>query len=315
MNKSDKIYVAGHRGLVGAAIVRKLESEGYTNIIFKTHAELDLTDPKAVEAFFASEKPDYVILAAARVGGIKANMTYPAEFLYQNLQIQNNVMWSALKFKTKKLLFLGSSCIYPRNSEQPMKEEYFFQGAPEPTNEAYAIAKIAGMKLCEYIHTEHGLNYISCMPTNIYGEGDNFDFESSHVIPALIRRMHEAKVNNDSEVVIWGSGNSRREFLHTDDLATAVLWLMNNYEDKEFLNVGTGVDVSIKELAQIIKNVVGFEGELVFDTTKPDGMPKKLLDVSKIKGLGWESTIEFEVGLKNTYEWFLANSEFAASNN
>ncbi len=308
MNKTDKIYIAGHRGLVGSAIVRKLEAEGFTNLLVRTHKELDLTDPKAVEQLFETEKPDYVILAAARVGGIKANMTYPTEFLYENLQIQNNVMWSALKFKTKKLLFLGSSCIYPRNCKQPMKEEYFFEGAPEPTNEAYAIAKIAGMKFCEYIHTEHGLKFISCMPTNIYGEGDNFDFESSHVIPALIRRMHEAKLANAAEVVIWGSGNSRREFLHTNDLADAVLWLMENYEAKEFLNVGTGTDISIKELAELIKDVVGYEGKLVFDTSKPDGMPKKLLDIGKLHELGWQHDISFEDGLKQTYEWFVAEA-------
>lgn len=308
MNKTDKIYIAGHRGLVGSAIVRRLQAEGFTNLLVRTHKELDLTDPKAVEQLFETEKPDYVILAAARVGGIKANMTYPTEFLYENLQIQNNVMWSALKFKTKKLLFLGSSCIYPRNCKQPMKEEYFFDGAPEPTNEAYAIAKIAGMKLCEYIHAEHGLKFISCMPTNIYGEGDNFDFESSHVIPALIRRMHEAKLNNTAEVVIWGSGNSRREFLHTNDLADAVLWLMESYEDKSFVNVGTGTDISIKELAELVKNVVGYEGKLVFDTSKPDGMPKKLLDVDKLHSLGWQHSISFQDGLRQTYEWFVAEA-------
>lgn len=305
MNKTDKIYIAGHRGLVGSAIVRKLEFEGFTNLIVKTHKELDLTDSKAVELIFETERPEYVILAAARVGGIKANMTYPTEFLYENLQIQNNVMWSALKFKTKKLLFLGSSCIYPRNCKQPMREEYFFEGAPEPTNEAYAIAKIAGMKLCEYIHVEHGLKFISCMPTNIYGEGDNFDTTSSHVIPALIRRMHEAKLVKKPEVVIWGTGNSRREFLHANDLADAVLWLMENYEDKEFLNVGTGSDISIKELAELIKDVVGYEGSLIFDDSKPDGMPKKLLDVDKLHKLGWHHNISFEDGLKQTYNWFV----------
>lgn len=312
MKKTDKIYVAGHRGLVGSAIVRKLQAEGFSNLVLRTHKELDLTDPQAVEALFAKEKPDYVILAAARVGGIKANMTYPAEFLYQNLQIQNNVIWSALKHKTKKLLFLGSSCIYPRNSKQPMKEDYFFEGKPEPTNEAYAIAKIAGMKLCEYIYTEHGLTFISCMPTNIYGEGDNFDLESSHVIPALMRRMHEAKVAGAPEVVIWGSGVSRREFLHADDLADAVFWLMQSYEDKQFLNIGTGTDISIKELAHVIQDVVGYEGKLVFDTTKPDGMPKKLLDVSRLHAQGWKHTIPFDDGLTRTYRWFVGESGVAA---
>lgn len=309
MNKTDKIYIAGHRGLVGGAIVRRLQAEGFTNLIVRTHKELELTNPQSVEDFFEQEKPDYVILAAARVGGIKANMTYPAEFLYENLQIQNNVMWSALKHKAKKLLFLGSSCIYPRQSPQPMKEDYFFEGKPEPTNEAYAIAKIAGMKLAEYIYTEHGLTFISCMPTNIYGEGDNFNLESSHVIPALMRRMHEAKLANSPEVVIWGSGNSRREFLHTDDLADAVLWLMQNYDNKDFVNIGTGTDISIKELATLIKEVVGYEGELVFDTTKPDGMPKKLLDVSRLHGLGWQHSISFKDGLNQTYGWFQSQPE------
>jgi GDP-L-fucose synthase len=311
MNKTDKIYVAGHRGLVGAAITKRLESEGFTNLLLRSHDELDLTDPGQIEQFFKAEQPDYVILAAARVGGIKANMTYPAEFLYENLQIQNNVMWSAMKYKVKKLLFLGSSCIYPRDSKQPMREDYLFQGKPEPTNEAYAIAKIAGMKLCEYIHTEHGLAFISCMPTNVYGEGDTFDFEKSHVIPALIRRMHEAKVSNAPEVTIWGSGNSRREFLHRDDLADAVFWLMQNYEAKDFLNVGTGTDISIKELAGLVKEVVGYQGRLVFDTTKPDGMPKKLLDVGKLHALGWHHQIKFEDGLRRTYRWFLDESGLA----
>jgi GDP-L-fucose synthase len=311
MNKADKIYVAGHRGLVGAAITKRLKSEGFTNLLLRSHDELDLTDPKQVEQFFKAEQPDYVILAAARVGGIKANMTYPAEFLYENLQIQNNVMWSAMKYKAKKLLFLGSSCIYPRDCKQPMREDYFFEGKPEPTNEAYAIAKIAGMKLCEYIHTEHGLAFISCMPTNVYGEGDTFDFEKSHVIPALIRRMHEAKVSGAPEVTIWGSGNSRREFLHRDDLADAVFWLMQNYEAKDFLNVGTGTDISIKELAGLVKEVVGYQGRLVFDTTKPDGMPKKLLDVGKLHSLGWHHQIKFEDGLQRTYRWFLNESGLA----
>lgn len=311
MNATDKIFVAGHRGLVGAAITKRLESEGFNNLLLRSHDELDLTDPKQVEQFFETEQPDCVILAAARVGGIKANMTYPAEFLYENLQIQNNVMWSAMKHNVKKLLFLGSSCIYPRNCKQPMREDYFFEGKPEPTNEAYAIAKIAGMKLCEYIHSEHGLAFISCMPTNVYGEGDTFDFEKSHVIPALIRRMHEAKVSNTPEVTIWGSGNSRREFLHRDDLADAVFWLMQNYEAKDFLNVGTGTDISIKELAHLVKEVVGYKGQLVFDTTKPDGMPKKLLDVGKLHALGWHHQVNFEDGLQRTYRWFLDKSNLA----
>lgn len=307
MDKKAKIYVAGHRGLVGSAIVRKLRNSGYTNILTRTHQELDLTDQAAVKEFFAMEHPDYVIDSAAKVGGIKANMTYPAEFMYENLQIQNNLIWSAKEFGAKKFLFLGSSCIYPRNAEQPMREESFSQGAPEPTNEAYAYAKIAGMKLCEYINDEFGLDFTSCMPTNIYGENDNFDPETSHVIPSLLRRIHEAKVNNSSEVVIWGTGNSRREFLHVDDLADAVVWLIENYKEKQFLNIGTGEDISIKELAYKIKNLVGYTGKLVFDSTKPDGMPKKLLNVSRLNDAGWHYTINFDQGLEQTYKWFLEN--------
>jgi GDP-L-fucose synthase len=307
MNKSTKIFVAGHRGLVGSAIVRKLEKDGYTNLILRTRQELDLMDQKAVEAFFESEKPEYVIDSAAKVGGIKANMTYPAEFLYENLQIQNNLIWSAKKYGVKKFLFLGSSCIYPRNAPQPMKEEYFSTGAPEPTNEAYAYAKIAGMKLCEYIYDEFQLDFTSCMPTNIYGENDDFNPETSHVIPSLIRRMHEAKVSNTPEVVIWGTGVSRREFLHVDDLADAVVWQLTEYNEKQFLNIGTGEDISIKELAFLIKDLVEYEGELVFDSTKPDGMPKKLLDVSKLHEAGWKHSIHFDEGLKRTYDWYLAN--------
>lgn len=311
MNKVDKIYVAGHRGLVGSAVVRRLKSEGFSNILTRTRDELDLQDAQAVKEFFRAEKPDYVVLAAARVGGIKANMTYPSEFLYQNLQIQNNVMWSALKNDVKKLLFLGSSCIYPRNCPQPMKEEYFMEGVPEPTNEAYAIAKIAGMKLCEYINNQHKKDFISCMPTNVYGEGDNFDLESSHVIPALMRRMHEAKVANVPEVVIWGSGNSRREFLHCDDLADAIYWLMQNYDTNQFINIGTGTDISIKELAKCIRNVTGYKGKLVFDDSKPDGMPKKLLDVGRLHSLGWKHKIDFMNGLGSTYKWFLEQEKLA----
>jgi GDP-L-fucose synthase len=307
MNKDDKIYVAGHRGLVGAAIVRRLQEAGYTNLVLRTRAELDLLDQKAVKEFFVTEKPDYVIDSAAKVGGIKANMTYPAEFLYENLQIQDNLIWSAKEVGVKKFLFLGSSCIYPRESPQPMKEEYFFEGKPEPTNEGYAIAKIAGMKLCEYIYTQYGMDFVSCMPTNIYGENDNFDPETSHVAPSLMRRMHEAKVNKTPEVVIWGSGVSRRELLHVDDLADAVVWLIEEYKDKQFLNIGTGEDISIKELAELIQRVVGYEGKLVFDTSKPDGMPKKQLDVSKLHAAGWHHKIALEDGMKRTYQWFLDN--------
>lgn len=307
MDKNAKIYVAGHRGLVGSAIVRKLNADGYTNIVTRTRQELNLTNQAAVREFFASEQPEYVIDSAAKVGGIKANMTYPAEFMYENLQIQNNLIWSAKESGAKKFLFLGSSCIYPRNVEQPMREESFSTGAPEPTNEAYAYAKIAGMKLCEYINSEYGLEFTSCMPTNIYGENDNFDPETSHVIPSLIRRIHEAKIANTPEVVIWGTGVSRREFLHVDDLADAVVWLLENYKDRQFLNIGTGEDISIKELAYKLKDLVGYEGELVFDATKPDGMPKKLLDVSKLHQAGWHHTIELDEGLDRTYRWYLDN--------
>lgn len=307
MEKTSKIYVAGHKGLVGSATVQRLQQEGYTNLILRTRAELDLSDQIAVRAFFETEKPEYVIDSAAKVGGIKANMTHPAEFLYENLQIQNNLIWSAKEAGVKKFLFLGSSCIYPREALQPMKEEYFSEGKPEPTNEAYAYAKIAGMKLCEYIYDEFALDFTSCMPTNIYGEGDDFDPETSHVIPSLIRRMHEAKVGNVPEVVIWGTGISRREFLHVDDLASAVVWLLTSYSKKQFLNIGTGEDISIKELAEQIKELVEYEGSLVFDSTKPDGMPKKLLDVSKLHSAGWRHKINFEEGLKRTYDWYLAN--------
>jgi GDP-L-fucose synthase len=307
MDKSTKIFVAGHKGLVGSAIVRKLEADGYTNLILKTRQELDLFNTAAVNTFFETEKPEYVIDSAAKVGGIKANMTYPAEFLYENLQIQNNLIWSAKNNGVKKFLFLGSSCIYPKDSPQPMKEEYFSHGAPEPTNEAYAYAKIAGMKLCEYIYDEYGLNFTSCMPTNIYGENDDFDPETSHVIPSLIRRMHEAKIGNIPEVVIWGTGVSRREFLHVDDLADAVVWQLTQYTDKQFLNIGTGEDISIKELAFLVKELVGYEGELVFDATKPDGMPKKLLDVSRLHDAGWHHKIGFSEGLTRTYKWYLDN--------
>lgn len=307
MDNTAKIFVAGHRGLVGAAVVRELRRRGYTNLVLRTRHELDLMDRGAVHRFFEEEKPEYVIDAAAKVGGIKANMTYPAEFLYENLQIQNNLIWSAKECGVKKFLFLGSSCIYPRNCEQPMKEEYFMEGKPEPTNEGYAYAKIAGMKLCEYVYDEHGLDFTSCMPTNIYGENDNFNPETSHVIPSLLRRIHEAKVKNTPEVVIWGTGISRREFLHVDDLADAVVWLLENYDQKQFLNIGTGEDISIKELAEIIQKLIGYEGNLVFDATKPDGMPKKLLDVSRIHDAGWHHKIGFDEGLKRTYEWYLQN--------
>ncbi|MEP6946563.1 MAG: GDP-L-fucose synthase [Acidobacteriota bacterium] len=305
MDHDSKIYVAGHRGLVGSAIVKRLHSEGYFNLVLRTRHELDLLSQQAVADFFASEKPEFVIDSAAKVGGIKANMTYPGEFLYENLQIQNNLIWSAKENGVKKFLFLGSSCIYPRDCPQPMKEEYFMLGRPEPTNEAYAYAKISGMKMCEYIFDEFGMKFTSCMPTNVYGENDNFDPETSHVIPSLIFRMHQAKLNDLPEVVIWGTGTSRREFMHVDDLAEAVVWLLANYDEKQFLNVGTGEDISIRELAELIQKIVGYQGQLVFDATKPDGMPKKLLDVSKLREAGWKHKIGFEDGLRRTYEWYL----------
>jgi GDP-L-fucose synthase len=307
MEEGSKIYLAGHTGMVGSAILRKLQTEKYVNIIVKTRKELNLLDQAQVWDFFQKERPEYVILAAARVGGIKANLTYPADFLYENLQIQNNIIWSAHKTGVTKLLFLGSSCIYPRNCPQPMKEENLLDGKVEPTNEGYALAKIAGIKLCEKIYEQYNKIFISCMPTNIYGPNDNFDTESSHVIPALMRRMYEAKAKKMEEVTIWGSGNSRREFLYVDDLAKATVWLMQNYDEKEFLNIGTGADVSIKELAYMIKEIVGFEGDLAFDESKPDGMPKKLLNVERASALGWRYETSLDEGLRQSYTWFLDN--------
>jgi GDP-L-fucose synthase len=307
VEKDAKIFVAGHRGLVGAAVVRKLQDEGYRKLVLKSRDELDLREASAVRKFFARETPEYVVDCAAKVGGIKANMTYPAEFLHENLQIQNSLIWASKETRVKKFLFLGSSCIYPRECPQPMSEDSFMEGKPEPTNEAYAYAKICGMKLCEYIYDEHHMVFISCMPTNIYGPNDNFDPQKSHVIPSLIRRIHEAKMSDASEVVIWGTGVSRREFLYVDDLADAVVWLLDSYDRKQFLNVGTGEDVSIKELAETIKKLVGYDGELVFDATKPDGMPKKLLDVTRLHDAGWHHKIDFPTGLKKTYSWYLEN--------
>ncbi len=315
MSKDSKIYVAGHRGLVGSALIRALEGAGYTNIITRTHEELDLTRQADVEQFFASEKPEYVFLAAAKVGGILANNTYPAEFIYENLVIETNVVENAKKNSVKKLLFLGSSCIYPKFAEQPMKEEYLLTGKIEPTNEPYALAKIAGIKLCQSYNRQYGTNFIAVMPTNLYGPNDNFDLTSSHVLPALIRRFHEAKISGAKEVTAWGTGSPKREFLHVDDMASACLYAMNNFnptkEENEkgemFLNVGTGSDISIKELTEMVKDVVGFEGEVVWDTTKPDGAPRKLLDVSKMETLGWKSKIELTDGVKTTYQWFLKN--------
>lgn len=307
MEKNSKIYVAGHRGLVGSAIVRELQKKGYTNIIGKTHKELDLMDSMAAENFFKEEKPEYVFLAAAKVGGIYANFNYPADFIYENLQIQNNVIGNAYKYKVKKLMFLGSSCIYPKMCPQPIKEEYLLSGYLEETNEAYALAKISGLKMCEFFNKQYGTNYISVMPTNLYGPYDNFHLENSHVMPALIRRFHEAKVNNAKEVVVWGSGKPLREFLYSEDMADACIYLMENYEGNDFFNIGTGKEITIKGLAELIKEVVGYKGEIVWDGTKPDGTPRKLLDVRRLESQGWEYKKELKNGIRETYKWFMEN--------
>ena len=305
MEKTAKIYVAGHRGLVGSALVRKLEEEGFVNLVTRTRTELDLLDAKAVANFFVSEKPEYVFLAAAKVGGIMANKTYPADFIYTNLQIQNNIIENSRQYEVKKLLFLGSSCIYPKLAPQPIKEEYLLTGPLETTNDAYAIAKIAGIMMCQAYRRQHGCNFISVMPTNLYGENDNFDPETSHVLPAMIRRFHEAKIDSAPKVTLWGTGSPMREFLHVDDLATACLHLMENYDGEEIVNIGTGEDVTIKELAETIASVVGYEGDLFWDTTKPDGTPRKLLDVSKLHTLGIKHSINLKDGIRRTYEWYL----------
>lgn len=313
MNKTDKIFVAGHRGLVGSAIVRKLQEQGYTNIITRTSKELNLTSQQAVNEFFAAEKPDYVFLSAAKVGGIHANDTYPAEFIRDNLQIQTNVIDAAYKNKAKKLLFLGSSCIYPKFAPQPMKEEHLLTGPLEPTNEWYAIAKIAGIKMCQAYRKQYGFNAISLMPTNLYGPGDNFNLENSHVLPALIRKFHDAKEQNKPEVEVWGTGTPRREFLHVNDLADASVYLMKNYDGAEIINVGVGEDVTIRELAEMVKDAVGYNGKLTFNTSKPDGTPRKLLDVSRLSAQGWKAKIALRDGIKATYKWFLDHkSDFRA---
>ncbi|EOP63414.1 GDP-L-fucose synthase [Bacillus cereus] len=305
MKKDSKIYVAGHRGLVGSAILRKLEEQGYINLVYKTSKELDLRDPRQVEEFFQTEKIDYVFLAAAKVGGIVANNQYPADFIRDNLMIQTNVIDSAYRSGVEKLLFLGSTCIYPKLAPQPLKEEYLLTGELEPTNEPYALAKIAGIKMCESYNRQYGTKYISAMPTNLYGQNDNFDLHTSHVLPALIRKFHEAKENNAEFVEVWGTGTPLREFLYSDDLADACLYLMNNYEGNEIVNIGVGEDLSIKELAEKVKATVGFTGELRFDTSKPDGTPRKLVDVTKINALGWKATTSLDEGLKKAYDWFL----------
>jgi GDP-L-fucose synthase len=302
MLKKDKIYVAGHRGMVGSAIVRKLQQEGFDNLVLRTSAELDLRSQEATETFFREYKPDYVFLAAAKVGGIVANNTYRAEFLYDNLMIQNNVIHSSYKHSVTKLLFLGSSCIYPKFAEQPIKEDYLLTGILENTNEPYAIAKIAGLKLCEAYRSQYGCNFISAMPTNLYGPNDNYDLNNSHVLPALLRKMIVAKRDQQPAVEIWGSGTPRREFLHVDDLADACFFLMQEYDGTEWMNIGVGEDVSIKELAELIKDIVGYEGELQFNTSKPDGTPRKLLDVSKLQNRGWKSKIGLRNGIEQVYE-------------
>lgn len=304
MELDSKIYITGHRGLVGSAFVRKLQKEGYRNLMLRTRQEFDLKDQNDVERLFEKENPEYVFLAAAKVGGIKANSTYPAEFIYENLAIQTNVIHQAFKSNVKKLLLLGSSCIYPKNAPQPMKEEYLLTGELEPTNEPYAIAKIAGIKMCQAYNRQYGTNFISVMPTNLYGPGDNFDLETSHVLSALIRKFHEAKIQGKSFVEVWGSGTPRREFLYVDDLADACLFLMLNYNKSEIINIGTGKDISISEIAVMIKEIVSYEGEIVFDQSKPDGMPRKLLDTGRMNSLGLASTYGLFYGIRMTYEWF-----------
>ncbi len=329
MEKDAKIYVAGHRGLVGSALVRRLKAEGYTNFILRTHAELELTRQAEVQAFFEKERPEYVLLAAAKVGGILANSTYPADFIYDNLAVQTNIIHASYLHGVKKLLFLGSSCIYPKHCPQPMKEEYLLDGKLEPTNEPYAVAKISGIKMCQAYNRQYKTKFISVMPTNLYGPNDNFDLETSHVLPALIRKMHEGKAGveakperssaehgNDPDrqgiqtprsVTVWGSGKPSREFLHVDDMADACVFLMKQYDGTEIVNIGWGKDISIKDLAFLIKDVVGFDGDLVFDTSKPDGMLKKLLDVSRLNNLGWRASISLEEGIRQTYEWYVDN--------
>ncbi len=304
MEKSDKIYVAGHRGMVGSAIVRKLENEGFENIITRTSAELDLRNQEATHTFLLNEKPDYIFLAAAKVGGIIANNTYRADFLYENLQIQNHVIHGAYLAGVKKLMFLGSSCIYPKMAPQPLKEEYLLTGLLEPTNEPYAIAKIAGIKMCEAYRDQYSCNFVSIMPTNLYGPNDNYDLQNSHVFPAMIRKFHEAKVNNQPEVELWGTGSPMREFLHADDMAAACVYLMQTYDGRELVNIGTGVDVTIKELAEKISEIVGYQGKINWNTDKPDGTPRKLMDVGKLHGLGWKHTYDLEDGIRSVYEDF-----------
>ncbi len=307
MNRDDKIYVAGHRGLVGSAIVRRLQVDGFNNLVLRTSKELDLREQAPVRGFFRAEKPDYVILAAAKVGGILANDSYPADFLYDNLMMEANVIHASYENKVKKLLALGSTCIYPKLAPQPLKEEYLLSGPLEPTNEWYAVAKIAGIKLCQAYQRQHGCRFIAAMPTNLYGPGDNFDLQTSHVLPALIRKFHEARRNGDSTVTLWGTGKALREFLHVDDLADACLFLLRNYQEPEIVNIGVGRDLSIAELAELVRDIVGFEGQIEYDASKPDGTPRKLVDTKKINALGWKAKTGLRVGIANTYNWFLEN--------
>lgn len=302
MNKKSRIYIAGHRGMVGSAIWRNLEAKGYTNLIGRTREELDLTNQKAVTDFFEKEKPEFVFLAAAKVGGIVANNTFRAQFIYENLQIQNNIIHQSYVNGVKKLMFLGSSCIYPKHAPQPMKEAYLLTGELEPTNEPYAIAKIAGIKMCEAYRDQYACNFISVMPTNLYGPNDNFDLKNSHVLPALIRKFHEAKLNNEPKVEIWGTGTPKREFLYVEDMAEACVHLMLHYNEKQFVNIGCGEDISIKELALLVKKIVGFNGELIFDASKPDGTPRKLLDVTHLFATGWKPKVGLEDGIRNIYK-------------
>ncbi len=311
MKPDSRIYVAGHRGLVGSAVVRRLQAGGYRNLVTRTHAELDLTQQQVVNRFFESERPEYVFIAAARVGGIYANNTYPAEFVYQNLMIESNIIHAAWRNQAQKLLFLGSSCIYPKHAPQPMKEEHLLTGHLEPTNEAYAIAKIAGIKMCAAYNRQYGTNYLSVMPTNLYGPGDNYDPKNSHVLPALIRRMHEAKTQQQPEVIIWGTGSPRREFLYSDDLADACVFLMERHNAAdlgEFVNIGVGREITIRELAELVAKVVGFGGRLTFDSSKPDGTPRKLLDVSRLQALGWQAKTGFREGIAKAYADYLVRN-------
>ena len=308
MDKTDKIYVAGHRGLVGSAIVRRLQVDGYENLLLRTSSELDLRDQPEVRDFLSSEKPDYVILAAAKVGGILANDTYPAEFLYDNLMMEVNVIHAAHLSGVKKLLALGSTCIYPKMASQPLNEDALLSGPLEPTNEWYAVAKIAGIKMCQAYRRQYGSHFIAAMPTNLYGPGDNFDLEKSHVMPAMIRKFHEAKLAGSDQVMLWGTGSPLREFLHVDDLADACLFLLENYDEPGIINIGVGEDLKIAELADIVRDVVGFKGEIVYDTTKPDGTPRKLVDTARINTLGWKAKIGLHDGIRQTYEWFLENT-------